>query len=85
MRRLAIVTGLALALSACGGNGSGADDANALGADNMAIDMNAGLDANAMDALPGLDANGAVDANSANLMEQDATTHDPDTNLANGI
>jgi hypothetical protein len=88
MRKLAMAAGLgmALTLSACGGGDSStqANDVNAMGVDNMALDMN-GMDANAMDGMAGMDANGAVDANTANMMEKDATTHDPDTNLANGI
>jgi hypothetical protein len=29
--------------------------------------------------------NGAMDANTQNMMMQDANTNDPDTNLANGM
>ena len=91
MRKLAMAAslGMALALSACGGGDSSsqANDANALSVDdNMMLDMNGAMDANAMDGMAGMDANGAVDANGLNAMEQkDATTHDADTNLANGI
>jgi hypothetical protein len=83
MRRI-LLAGVVLAISACSGGGSGnnANDANALAADNTLFDQNMMLDQNAMN---GMDANGAVDANTQNLMEKDATTHDPDTNLANGL
>jgi hypothetical protein len=82
MRTIALA-GLVLALAACGGN-KAADDANALTADNMMTDDNLMLDENAMNAT-GLDANATVNDSTANLMENDAKTHDADTNLANGI
>jgi hypothetical protein len=48
--------------------------------------MNGTMDANsAMGANMTMDANGMVDANTANAMAKDATTNDPDTNLANGM
>jgi hypothetical protein len=86
MRKI-LLAGALLALSACSGSESGTDanGANALGADNMMLDQNMGLDANMMNGMAGVDANTAVDANTQNLMEKDANTHDPDTNLANGI
>ncbi|MEA3065931.1 MAG: hypothetical protein QOJ27_2383 [Sphingomonadales bacterium] len=84
MRTIALA-GLVLALAACGGNDKAADDANALTADNMMTDDNLMLDENAMNATAGVDANGSVNASTANLMEKDATTHDADTNLANGL
>jgi hypothetical protein len=85
--RIIALAGLALALSACGGNNnSSADDANALGADNMMVDDNLMLDANAsMNSAGGMDANASTNAATENLMMKDATTNDADTNLANGL
>lgn len=84
MRMIALAAA-ALALSACGGGDdrTAADDANALGADNLLMDENLLLDSNT--SLNGLDANASVDSNTQNLMMKDATTNDPDTNLANGL
>jgi hypothetical protein len=87
---------LALALSACGGGGgSEANDANAIGAGNAMIDPmmdpNLMMDQNAMNAMGNTgaggagSAGGAADANTQNMMQRDATTNDPDTNLANGL
>jgi hypothetical protein len=76
---------VALALSACGG-GETANEANALTADNLMVDENLMLDSNAsMNGVTGLDGNGSVDAGTQNMMQKDATTNDPDTNLANGL
>ena len=81
----------ALTLSACGG---GETQTNEMAADNAVMDntmamdpamMNGTMDANAMDANMTMDANGTVDANTVNAMAKDATTNDPDTNLANGM
>ena len=84
--RWMFLAGAALAVSACSGNGGAdANQANAMAGDNMIVDENMGLDANAMGAMNGVDANGAADANTQALMEKDANTHDPDTNLANGL
>ena len=85
MRKL-LLAGAVLAISACSGGGNN-DANNAVSADNTLLDQNMTMDQNAM---IGTDANGAavngtVDANTANLMQQDANTHDHDTNLANGI
>jgi hypothetical protein len=87
MRTIALA-GLALALAACGGGESGtaANDANAVAVDDMMMDQNLLLDANAsMNGMSGMDANGAVDANTQNMMMKDAATNDADTNLANGL
>ena len=92
---LLAVTGLAL--SACGGGGEReGGDANAMATDNMAMDQNMMMDANMMDANMTMDANmsgnamgnmggNAADANTQQMMKKDATTNDPDTNLANGM
>jgi hypothetical protein len=81
--RMILLAGAVLALSACGGgNGgdTGSNDANNVTADNMALDQNG-----SMDSMSNMEANGAVDSNTQNMMMKDATTHDADTNLANGI
>ena len=96
--RMILLAGAALALAACGGgNDTAANDANALGNDNMMMDPNmldansgmTGMDGmngmNGMDAMNGAGANGSVDAGTANMMAKDAATNDPDTNLANGL
>jgi len=93
MRKI-LLAGAILALSACGGNNN-ANDANTMATDNMAVDSNMGLDSNLsmMNGAEGMDANaagamaanGSVDANTAAAMAKDANTHDPDTNLANGM
>ena len=84
--RMTALAALALALSACGGGDTTANDANALSADNMLMDENLMLDPNAsINGTTSLDANASVNASTQNLMEKDATTHDPDTNLANGL
>lgn len=86
MRMIALAA-VALALSACGSDGgdTAANDANALGTDNLMMDDNLLLDSNLSINGTGLDANGAVDSNTANMMMKDATTNDADTNLANGL
>ncbi|MET1112202.1 MAG: hypothetical protein ABWX67_11810 [Allosphingosinicella sp.] len=86
MRMIALAA-LALGLSACGDRGGSTDEANALTADNMAMnelmsDTNM-VDSNA--AAGGLDANASTNAATENLMAKDAVTNDPDTNLANGL
>lgn len=84
--RIIALAGLALALSACGGNNGTSDDANALAADNPMVDDNLTLDANAsMNGAGGMDANASTNASTENLMRKDAATNDPDTNLANGL
>ena len=81
MRALILVAGAALTLTACGGTDSATDE-NAVSTENLAIDDNAML---ANDA-GGLDANTATNAEAeANLVANDLTTNDADSNLANGI
>jgi hypothetical protein len=86
MRMIALAAA-ALALSACGGNETSADEANALATDNLMMDDNLMLDANAsMNGAGGMDANASTNsATEANMMMKDATTNDADTNLANGL
>ena len=81
MRKI-LLAGVALALSACGGGGTETNNAAVLTTDNMLMDENMMLDQNMMN---GMDANATIDANTANLMMEDATTNDADTNLANGL
>ncbi len=94
--RMMILAGAVLALSACGGGETEAN--NTMATDNMMMDPmmdpNLSMDANgamganmggAMDANGAMGANGAMDANTANMMAQDANTNSPDTNLANGL
>ena len=84
--RTILLAGVALALSACGSGGSETAANDALSADNMLMDENLMLDPNAsVDGTTNLDANGAVNSTTQNLMEKDAVTNDPDTNLANGL
>lgn len=89
--RTILLAGVVLALSACGG-GETANDANVLVDDNLMMDSNLMVDPNmSVDAMNGMGANGAmggagaVDSNTQNMMEKDAATNDPDTNLANGL
>jgi hypothetical protein len=98
MRNLLLAAGAALTLAACGG---GETQSNEMAADNAMSDnmmmtndaaaMN-GMDANMMMDANGtmgangtMDANATMDANTHNAMMKDATTNDPDTNLANGM
>jgi len=85
--RMIWLAGTALALSACGGGSeTAANEANAVTADNMMLDQNMMVDQNgSVNALTNMDGNSAVDANTQNMMLKDATTNDPDTNLANGM
>ncbi len=84
--RIIALAGLALALSACGGGGEKADEANTLAADNMMMGDNMMMDANAsMNGMGGMDANASMNGSTENMMMQDAATNDADTNLANGL
>ena len=82
MRALILAAGAALALSACGGGDTAAEnDVNAMAADNMMADPNAMM----ANDIGGLDANAATNAETENMMMNDLTTNDADTNLANGM
>jgi hypothetical protein len=81
--RMILLAGVALTLSACGGT---VNEANTAATDNLTVDGNMMMGEGAtMNDMGGMDANSALDANTQNLMMQDATTNDPDTNLSNGI
>lgn len=85
MRSLFLIGAAALALAACDSNSSG-DEANTLAVDNMIVDDGATADATLNGDMNGVTANGmAADANTAEAIEKDLTTNDPDTNLANGF
>ena len=98
--RLMILAGAVLALSACGGGETEAN--NTMGADNMMMsdpmmDPNMAIDANGMNMGGDMGGNmaggmngaagaaGAAGGDAQNMMAQDANTNDPDTNLANGL
>ena len=81
MRALFLAAGAALALTACGGADDAAvdNDLNAMAADN-------GLMADpALDGTGGMDGNLATNADTENMMMNDLTQNDADTNLANGM
>lgn len=89
MRILILAAGAAVTLAACGGGGSEAENnAATLQVDNLVVNgtvaddaaMNMGIDGNMAS-----DANMTTAGNTQEMMNQDATTNDPDTNLANGI
>jgi hypothetical protein len=86
MRKL-LLAGAVLAISACSSGGNN-DANNAAATDNMAMDQNMTADQNVSsvtDSVNAAAANGSIDANTQGAMQQDANTHDHDTNLANGI
>lgn len=78
MRILFLAATAALALGACDSNRDA--ETNVMTADNL-IDENA-----AMTGGPGgMDGNAATNSDTENLMLNDLTTNDADTNLANGL
>ncbi len=86
--RILALAGLALALSACGSGDSGtsANEANALADDNLLMDENLLLESNtSLNTAPAVDLNASGNAGTADLMQKDAATNDPDANLANGL
>ena len=90
MRALILITGAALAVSACGGGGD--DSANTdLAVNNMIVDDSATANAmlegdmNAMGDLNAMGDMNAMDPSTQNAMQQDLSTNDADTNLANGL
>ncbi|HEX8444743.1 MAG TPA: hypothetical protein VF631_13960 [Allosphingosinicella sp.] len=98
--RIFLMIGAALTLSACGGGGSEANDANMAASGNMTMDQNMTMDP-MMNGNMGMDpmmngnmatdpamngmANGAADPATQNAMQKDMNANDPDTNLANGM
>jgi hypothetical protein len=83
MRSIFLIAGIALALSACG---NGGEEANTLVVNDMTI--NDGTTDNSMlngDMNAMTVGNEIMDANTQNAVEQDLTTNDADTNLANGM
>jgi hypothetical protein len=86
--RILALAGVALALSACGGgnDATSANGANAFSDENLMMDENMMMDGNAsMNGMGGMDANMSTNASTENMMMNDMTTNDPDTNLANGL
>lgn len=84
--RTILLAGVALALSACGGGADSTNEANVLADDNLMMDQNLMVDPNlSVDGMNAVGANTAMDSNTQNMMQKDATTNDPDTNLANGL
>ena len=75
--RIILIAGAALALAACGGDDTSADN---MAADNMLFDQNL-----ALDPMMNMDANGVMDSETENMMMNDLNMNDPDTNLANGL
>ena len=80
MRSIVLIAGAALALAGCDSR-SEAD--NNMTVDNLAVDNLVLNDGTAMDA--NLTANMPADSDTANMMANDLTTNDADTNLANGL
>ena len=82
MRSIFLIAGAALALSACGSNNSESTEANTLEVNTLVVDDGAlaNGDLNAVGTE-----NGMIDANTANAVQQDLNTNDPDTNLSNGL
>ena len=80
MRALILVAGAALSVSACGDTDA---DNEALNVDNLAVENLVVNDPAAMNGMT--DANGMTNSDTANLVVEDLTTNDADTNLANGM
>jgi hypothetical protein len=81
MRALILVAGAALALSACSGGQSEANEVDTLAVNNLIVDENTAMDANM---TMNMDMN-AADPATQNMMMNDMTTNNADTNLANGM
>ena len=76
MRAILLIGCAALALGACGRDDA-VNDANLMAANDMMMDENAA-------ATGGMDANAATNAATENMMMNDLTNNDADTNLSNG-
>ena len=81
MRALILVAGAVLTLSACNANDA---DNESLNVDNLAVENLVVNDPAAMNGVT-TDANGVTNSDTANLVVEDLTTNDADTNLANGM
>ena len=85
MRALILVAGAALAVSACSGGGqSEGNEVDTLAVNNLIVDENTAAGMN-MGGEMNMDMNATGDAATQNMMMNDMTTNDPDTNLANGM
>lgn len=92
MRALLTIAGAALALAGCGGNNDAGNEVDTLAVNNLVVDDGTAMNADA-NAMMNVDANGAMavdgnammTSNTDAMKQQDLTTHDADTNLANGI
>ena len=78
MRAILTIGAAALALSACGSSNTANNDANAMLVNDMMMDQNAA-------ATGGMDANVATNAAPENMIVNDLTHNDTDTNLSNGL
>jgi hypothetical protein len=81
MRALILVAGAALAVSACSGGQNEANEVDTLAVNNLVVDENTAMDMN-MGADMNMDMNATT---TDNMMMNDMTTNDADTNLANGM
>ena len=84
MRALILVAGAALAVSACSGGQNEANEVDTLAVNNLIVDENTAMDMN-MGADMNMDMNAMGNATTDNMMMNDMTTNDADTNLANGM
>lgn len=79
MRSIFLISCAALAVAACGRDDA-ANEANVMTDENMMVAENT-----MVDPMMNADANLATDPVTGNLIEEDLTTNDADTNLANGL
>ena len=83
MRALILVAGAALTVSACGGGTeTETNEVDTLAVDNLVVDANS---MDAMNSTGNMDANLMADPATQNMVANDISTNDPDTNLANGL
>ena len=83
MRSIILLAGAALALSACAESGEEANN-NTLAVENLTAE-NLVINDMGMDANMALDGNMAMDPAANEMVMNDLTTNDADTNLANGM
>lgn len=84
MRALILAAGAALALSACADGGGDAAENNTLAVDTLDAGNLIVNDPAAMNGAATLDMNATGNADTANMVAEDLTSNDADTNLANG-